>query len=88
MLQRGGIHNRQVTAIKEPVAIVDSSFSELTADQRLRQLAAILVRGVRRYHRCLRRSESRPEKEVPESSPAGLEVPGNPRLSVSRRIGV
>jgi hypothetical protein len=68
--------------------MVDSSFSELTAEQRLKQVAAILARGVCRYHRRLRRSESRPEKEVPESSPAGLEVPGHPRLSVSRRIGV
>ena len=88
MRERGGIHNRQVTAIKESVAMVDASFSELTVDQRLKQVAAILARGVRRYHRRLRRSESRPEKEAPESSPAGLEVPGNPRLSVSRRIGV
>lgn len=68
--------------------MVDASFSEMTADQRLKQVAAILARGVRRCHRRLRRSESRPEKEVSESSPAGLEVPGNPRLSVSRRIGV
>lgn len=68
--------------------MLDSSFSELTADQRLKQLAAILARGVRRYHNRLRRSKSRPEKEVPEFSPAGLEGPGNPRLSVSRRIGV
>jgi hypothetical protein len=68
--------------------MVDASISELTADQRLKQLAAILSRGVRRYQRLLRRSESPPEKEVPESSPAGLEFPGNPRLSVSRRIGV
>ncbi|GAB6185754.1 hypothetical protein JCM17478_12560 [Thermopirellula anaerolimosa] len=68
--------------------MVDSSFSDLTAEQRLKQLAAILARGVRRYHSRLRRSQSRPEKEVPESSPAGLEVPGKPRLSVSRRFGV
>ncbi|GIW56604.1 MAG: hypothetical protein KatS3mg082_3008 [Nitrospiraceae bacterium] len=68
--------------------MVDASFSELTADQRLKQVAAILSRGVRRYHHRLRRSQPRPEKDVPESSPAGLEVPGNPRLSVSRRIGV
>ncbi|GIW84005.1 MAG: hypothetical protein KatS3mg106_518 [Gemmataceae bacterium] len=68
--------------------MVDSSFSDLTAEQRFKQVAAILARGVRRYHRRLRRSQSRPENEVPESSPAGLEVPGNPRLSVSRRFGV
>jgi hypothetical protein len=68
--------------------MVDASNSELTAEQRLTQLAAILARGVQRYHRRLRRSESRPEKEVPEFSPAGLEVPSNPRLSGSRRFGV
>ncbi len=68
--------------------MVDASFSELTAEQRLKQVAAILARGVRRYRNRLRRSGSRPEKEVPESSPAGLEVPGNPRLSVSRCFGV
>ncbi|GIW81343.1 MAG: hypothetical protein KatS3mg105_3502 [Gemmatales bacterium] len=62
--------------------------TDMTPEQRLKRLAAILARGVRRYHRRLRRSESRPEKEVSESSPAGLEVPGNPRLSVSRRFGV
>jgi hypothetical protein len=63
--------------------MVDASFSELTADQRLKQVAAILARGVRRYHRRLRRSASRPEKEAPESPPAGLEVPGTAR----RRAG-
>jgi hypothetical protein len=68
--------------------MVDASFSELTADERLRQLATILARGVRRYQLRLRRSESHPEKEAPESSPAGLEVPGELRLSVSRSIGV
>ncbi len=65
----------------------DSATSELTADQRLQQLAAILARGVRRYHQRLRRSESRPE-ETPKSSPDGLEVPGDSRLSGSRRFGV
>lgn len=67
--------------------MVNPSCSELTADQRFRQLAAILALGVRRYAQRLKRSESRPEK-VPESSQAGLEVPGKPRLSGSRRIGV
>lgn len=68
--------------------MVDPSCSELTADQRFTQLAAILALGVRRYHQRLKRSESRPEKEVSEISPDGLEVPGKPRLSGSRRIGV
>jgi hypothetical protein len=68
--------------------MLDVSYSELTADQRFKQVAAILARGVRRYHQRLRRNEPRPEKEVPESSPVCLEVPGNPRLSGSLRIGV
>lgn len=68
--------------------MVDSSVSEPTAEQRLKQVAAILARGVGRYRNRLRCSESSPEKEVPKSSPAGLEVPGNPRLSVSRCFGV
>ncbi len=62
--------------------------SELTPDERLKQIAAILARGVRRYHLQLRRSESCTEKEVPRSSANGLEVGDDPRLSVSRRIGV
>ena len=67
---------------------MDPSVLELTAEQRLAQIAAILARGAVRYHQRLRRSESRPEKELPNSSPDRLEVPGNPRLSVSRRFGV
>ena len=58
--------------------MVDSS--ELTADQRFQQLAAILARGVRRYHQRLKRSESRPEQEVLEISPNQLDVaPPNER---------
>jgi hypothetical protein len=68
--------------------MVDESFSELTADQRLKQLTAILARGVRRYHQRQQRSESHPGKEVTESSPNCLEVTPNPRLSGSRWIGV
>jgi len=68
--------------------MAESSQPELTSEQRLQQLAAILARGVCRYCNRLRRSESHPEKEVPESSPTGLEVHGDPRLSGSRRPGV
>ncbi len=69
--------------------MVDSPLaSELTPDERLKQVAAIFARGVRRYRRRLRRSESCPEKEVQKSSANGLEVGDDPRLSVSRRIGV
>jgi hypothetical protein len=45
---------------------------ELTADQRHKQLATILARGVQRYHRRLRRSESHPQKEVPNSTMFGM----------------
>jgi hypothetical protein len=67
--------------------MVDPSTSELTADQRFKQLAAILAVGVRRYRQRLQRSESSP-KQVPEFSPNELEVPANLRLSGSRRIGI
>lgn len=62
--------------------------SELTPDQRVKHLATILAFGVRRYLHRLRRSESRPEQQSPESVPAGLEVLGNPRLSVSQSIAI
>ena len=61
--------------------------TELTPEQRFKQVAAILAKGVVRYQRSVRCSESRPDEESPESSPGGLEVPGETRLSVSRRIG-
>ena len=54
--------------------------SQMTKDQRLREIAAIFARGVRRYH------ERRREKfsQLPEKESKGLEVPGETRLSVSR----
>jgi hypothetical protein len=61
--------------------------TELTAQQRFREVASILARGVIRCQRALRSVASSPEKVSPESSPGGLEVPGNTRLSVPRRIG-
>ena len=61
--------------------------SKLTPDQRFNQIAAILAKGVVRYQRSVRRSESGPDEESRESSLGGLEVPGETRLSVSRRIG-
>ena len=60
---------------------------ELTPDQRFKQVAAILAKGVVRRQRRVRRGESRPEEKSPEFSPGGLEVPGKTRLSVSRCIG-
>ena len=60
--------------------------TELTPDQRFKQVAAILAKGVVRYQRLVLRNESQSDEETPESSPGGLEVPGETRLSVSRRI--
>jgi hypothetical protein len=58
--------------------------SDLTTDQRLSQLAAILALGVHRYHQRLRRSEPPAEKEVSDSETIFLEVPDKPRLSGGR----
>lgn len=59
---------------------------DLTPDERFKQVAVILAQGVLRFQRRSSSSASRPEK-APKSSPKGLEVPGKPRLTVSRRIG-
>ena len=61
--------------------------TKLTPEQRFKQVAAILAKGVVRYQRSVLRSESGPDEESRESSLGGLEVPGETRLSVSRRIG-
>jgi hypothetical protein len=60
---------------------------ELTPDQRFKQIAAILAKGVVRCKRHLRAAASASEQVSSESSPRGLEVPGKTRLSVSRCIG-
>ena len=52
-----------------------------TPDQRFKQIAAILAKGVLRYQKQLRRSAELSS----ESRADGLEVPGETRLSVSRR---
>jgi len=64
-----------------------STFPDLTPDQRFKRVAAILTKGVVRHQRSVRRGESSAGAESPETSPAGLEVPGKTRLSVSRCIG-
>ena len=64
-----------------------SSKLDLTPDQRFRQIAAILARGVRRHRQLKRRYEScEPESSAKEAAP-GLEVLGETRLSVSRFQG-
>jgi len=64
-----------------------SPSSELTPEERLRQLAAILARGVRRYHILARRYESDASAEPGESGVDCLEVFGETRLSASRFQG-
>ena len=58
--------------------------SDMCAKQRRHAVAAILARGVLRYHRHIRRL-ARPVKNSADSSPGGLEVLGDTRLSVSER---
>lgn len=60
---------------------------ELTPENRFKQIAAILAKGVIRCKRHLHSVASAPEQVSSESSPRGLEVPGKTRLSVSRCIG-
>jgi hypothetical protein len=65
----------------------NSPITDLTPDQRFKQVSAILAKGVLRHQRSVRRGESRSGEESSETYPAGLEVPGKTRLSVSRCIG-
>mgnify|MGYP000058868883 CR=1 FL=1 len=65
-----------------------SSDSDLTPDQRFRQIAAILARGVRRHRQLKRRYESCEPKTSAEDVATGLEVLGETRLSVSRFQGL
>jgi len=58
--------------------------SDMSAKQRRRAIAAILARGVLRY-RCRVRRLFRPDENSSDSSPGGLEVLGDTRLSVSER---
>jgi hypothetical protein len=55
--------------------------SDLSAKQRRQSIAAILAQGVLRYHRRI----SRPAENSSDSSPEGLEVLDDTRLSVSER---
>ena len=64
-----------------------SPSSELTPEERLRQLAAILARGVRRYRSLARRYQSDASDEPGASRGDCLEVLGETRLSVSRFQG-
>ena len=61
--------------------------SEMSPEQRRRAVAVILARGVLRYHRRISRLDSGQPKNSPDSSPGGLEVLGETRLTVSQRAG-
>ena len=63
-----------------------SVVTELNSDQRLNQLATILAQGVIRFQLQNRRTGSRPTKKSKNSTGRGLEVFGETRLSVSRRV--
>jgi hypothetical protein len=58
--------------------------SDMSPEQRRRAVAVILARGVLRYHRRMHQLEVGQPKNLPDSSPAGLEVLGETRLSVSQ----
>ena len=61
--------------------------SELTPQQRMAQVAAILARGVLRLYQAAMRVPSESDEEVPETPEEGLESGADPRLSGSRRYG-
>ena len=56
---------------------------ELPAEERRRQIAAILARGVEHYLRRGRETQVSPTQTSSQVSPGGLEVSGETRLSVS-----
>jgi hypothetical protein len=66
---------------------MSTDHSELTPQQRMAQVAAILARGVLRLKQAALRAPSASDEEVPESPEEGLESGANPRLSGSRRYG-
>jgi hypothetical protein len=58
------------------------AISDMTAEQRRCAVAAILARGVLRYHRRIRRLDSGPDEKTPETPTEGLDVSEGKRLSV------
>jgi len=66
---------------------MSNDHSELTPQQRMAQVAAILARGVLRLKQAALRVPSASDEEVPESPEEGLESGADPRLSGSRRYG-
>ena len=60
---------------------------DLTPEQRFKQVAGILAKGVIRCKRHLGAVTAPSEQVSSESPPRGLAIPGKTRLSVSRCIG-
>ena len=67
--------------------MLDPHDTELTPEQRLEVLAALLARGVRRYCLRRRRHDARPPQIVENSSLSDLEVLVETRLTVSQGNG-
>jgi hypothetical protein len=66
---------------------MSNDHSELTPQQRMAQVAAILARGVLRLKQAALRVPSASDEEVPETPEEDLESGADPRLSGSRRYG-
>ena len=66
---------------------MSNDHSELTPQQRMAQVAAILARGVLRLKQAAWRVPSVSDEEVPETPEEGLESGADPRLTGSRRYG-
>jgi len=59
----------------------------MTADERRREVAAILANGLLRRLRAAESAASSPTKTVSKGSKTGLELPAETRLSVAPRPG-
>jgi hypothetical protein len=66
---------------------MSNDHSELTPQQRMAQVAAILARGVLRLKKAALPVPSASAEEVPETTEEDLESGADPRLSGSRRYG-
>jgi hypothetical protein len=66
----------------------NTTASELTPEQQLAQIAAILARGAVRYTQSRRHNDLCSPQESSKSSEESLEVTANSSLSVSRRPGI
>lgn len=60
---------------------------ELTPQQQMAQVAAVLAQAALRLKRATIIEQSNAPEELPESAQGGLESGANPRLSESRRFG-